>query len=194
MDYEKALACEEALAELRFHRFGAEWIEILDEAITPIIENEKRKKHKAERKVCVMYDDYKPTTEIQKAITAIMTGSKFHLIAHEEVGRRNLEVSDLVHAVEHAEDEDKLNELVKDMQEVAQDRRVAKNFAELSKPIHDFKTKHPKAVEDLKKLHGELNRIEQSILTRRYYPREKTAMEVAFESILEKQQKEEETL
>lgn len=187
MDYELALACEQAIIQIKQGIDISQNIAVIEEAMMPIIENEKMKQLKRNKNINFAYANFEPHREISKAIAALSNGAAYHKTATEEVRRRNLETTDIMHAIELTDPTDEqLLEFGRELKEITKYRRIAKNFIELSEPIIGFIEKHPAAFEDLKKVQSEIQKTENVIKNRTYTPREKTSMEVAFESLNEK--------
>src|SRR5690606_32205771 len=94
---------------------------------------------------------------------------------------------DILHALELCDlTEEQTNKYGADLASIRKDRRIAKNFAEMTMPIVAFNGKYPNLSKDLRKLASDIQKLESDIKSRKYYPRELTSMEVAFMSIQEK--------
>lgn len=184
MNYEIALQVEQAIADLKDQLGENESLALIENSIKPIIENEKDKEFKRIRELeTYSYAKYFiPDREIMKAINALTNGKSNYLSACEEVAYYDKETQDYLHGIEMFElGEDESAGLLEELKEIRIKRRTAKDFAALTKPIHDFVEANAEFVKKLSKLHGDIIKIKNQMETRKYTPRTKTRFEEAFE-------------
>lgn len=183
---------EFALTKLKERDISPE-LEIVESFIAPIIEKEKMKQFKRERGLKWSWNNYDPKIQLGRAIQALSPCETLLEEALYEVKKLDEETQDILHALEFdilGEDRD---EMVDELVEIRQKRRVAKDFAEMIKPMVAFSKKHKNLIKELGQMHADLNNISDSLETRRYYPRVKTVLEEAFASAEKVKHKEEES-
>ena len=178
--YNEALDVEEALYKL-MDKDKSKEISLVFDFLHPIIENEKEKEFKRQRRMKTSWKDYVPHIEIAKACNATKSAVNFYKEAVDELHKYDQETQDLLHALELTYiSEEQYSEIAKDLQEIRRYRRKAKNFIEAVEPIRNFAEENEVLIQKMCKVSGEVNKITNSINERRYYPRIRTSLEDSF--------------
>ncbi|PEM57624.1 hypothetical protein [Bacillus wiedmannii] len=88
---------------------------------------------------------------------------------------------DILHALEFLSDEEiDKPKLMDDLTVIRRQRRVAKDYLELSKPLHGIVTRYEGLKGDMKNAVNEIKKVKQYQSNRMYTPRKLTGLEEAF--------------
>ncbi|TYS60494.1 hypothetical protein FZC76_21730 [Sutcliffiella horikoshii] len=185
MNRDQAYELERLLSELEKYdyTFIKPKITRVKEIVQPIIINEKEKESKDRLKLKFSYNKFTPSTEVQRAIGALSNSIAFYEEAGRDIATIQRKQQDILHALELTDlDDVKLNELMKELQEIRILRRVAKNFQEALEPLYHYATKNRHIVKELGRIHNEIMLLQKNIADKKYHVREKTALAEAFEN------------
>ena len=109
--------------------------------------------------------------------------------AYEDVGRYNLETSDLLHLLELTEmTEEELLQTTRKLQDIQKKRRIAKDYQQMMVPMVELLDKHKPFLKELGKVNIEIKKIEDTLNNRTYTPRALTDIETAFREAEAKKQ------
>lgn len=107
-------------------------------------------------------------------------GSKFKEV-EDELKVLQATQEDILHALEFLSDEEIDKEkLVDDLTTVRKQRRIAKDYLELSKPLYEIVTSYTGLRTDMKDAVNEIRKVKQYQSNRMYTPRKLTGLEEAF--------------
>jgi hypothetical protein len=155
----------------------------ISQIFDPVYESAKRKSdNKKYDKIKFSYMNFSPSVEISKAINVFSGAAALYEIAVSDLEAFDKITQDILHAVEMAElTEEEKNSLFDELREVRQKRRICKNFLEQCKELYEFAKGNKQLTKHLQSIASNVGKIKEAIETRKYYPRELTALEAAFE-------------
>lgn len=116
--------------------------------------------------------------------------------SYDEVGICDRTQNDLLHAIEFLtpNEEEKLLGLSKDLKEIREMRRSAKDFNEITQPLASFVARNKRFVTELKQVFKETREVQDRLDQRTYTPRELTTMEQAFAEALTTEESEDKSI
>ena len=94
---------------------------------------------------------------------------------YKEIGRKNYETQDFLHALEFVELEDR-DEFIKEFREMRLERRRMKNQNKLLEPLYDFIEDNKQLKSQLSNIKKEIEKLEKIVSNQRYTPRERDEM------------------
>lgn len=179
---ELAFEAEKAIERLRDREDIQDELTIVRAFLTPIIENEREKEFKEKLHITTSYKKFAPTKEISKIINVLNNSIHHYQSAQEDIKKYQRGQQDILHAFELTDlSDEELMEYTKELRELRMLRRQAKNFVETLEPLYQFSLKNKTLINNLKKVNSEIDKVKTSVDSRKYYVREKTTLQQAFE-------------
>lgn len=158
------------------------------ELLTPIIEAEKQKAFRKQRKLKYSWGNFDVVSRVQTMTNDLKSITKYHEEALEELRVYDNETQDILHALEFLENTDEeMKKMSEELAEIRKNRRKAKDFIELSTYLCEFANQNKQAVNKLAEASRNTKACVAKLERRTYTPREKTALAVAFEKLKEQE-------
>jgi hypothetical protein len=146
--------------------------EVFDYYLQEYEENKHKNEDKKKDKKGVSFGGYNLSVEIPRIVTSLTRVSVQKEKAEEEIELHNQSIQDILHVFELLElTEEELIEYGQQLTDIRKQRRIAKDFVDLSKPLCEFVMKNKSSIEDLKKLQGTLQKDMDAKEKRTYTPR-----------------------
>lgn len=191
MERDKLYEAEHILSELENSKAPLESIQKLKEIFNPLFEKEREKEYKEKLKIeKYSWSNFDPHQQLQIAVQNLSSVMTYHYEAKAEEEKFHDATQDLLHAFELTEptDED-LIELGKELRTLRKQRRKTKDFLTLTEPLFNFVVKNKQLIKELGQVQGEMTRISKTLDGRKYYTKEKTSLQEAFDKAKENEKK-----
>ena len=181
---------DETLKELEKYNYSyiQSKVGTIRELLSPIIEAEKQKSFRVQRKLKYSWGSFDIVSRVQTMTNDLKSITKYHEEALEELRVYDNETQDILHALEFLENTDEeMKKMSEELAEIRKNRRKAKDFIELSTYLCDFADQNRQAVNKLAEASRNTKACFAKLERRTYTPREKTALAVAFEKLKEQE-------
>lgn len=190
MNTEDVEKLDETLKELEKYNYPhiQSKVGTIRELVTPIIEAEKQKSFRRQRKLKYSWGNFDVVSRVQTMTNDLKSITKYHEEALEELRVYDNETQDILHALEFLENTDEeMMKMSEELADIRKNRRKAKNFIELSTYLCEFANQNRQAVNKLAEASRNTKACVAKLERRTYTPREKTALAVAFEKLKEQE-------
>lgn len=180
---------EQLLFELKNSNAPQEIVQKLQEIFEPMFVKEREKEYKEKLEIDKFsWNCFNPQRQMQTVVSTLNSIITFHQEAKLEEDKYHDATQDLLHAFELTDpsDEEIIN-LGKELIALRRQRRKTKDFLMLTEPLFNFVIKNRNLVKELGQVQGEMTKITQTLNGRRYYTKEKTSLQEAFDQAKERQ-------
>lgn len=128
------------------------------------------------------YGRSNPMSETSRCLNALCNTIALYGFAEEDVKLANKQQEDILHAIELLDEDDiDMQEMLEDLKVIRKQRRNAKDYLELAKPLHRVAIQYEVIRKDLSKALKEIQKIQLLHVNRTYTPRAINSLEVVFD-------------
>jgi len=182
MNRDEAYEAELILKTLRLEPQIADQVNRVLEIFQPVFDNEREKEKRAKFRLSESYRQQDPIALVQKCIQALHNIVHLYESAQKDIAQCERLTQDHLHALELLSlSDEEINEIAKELQEIRKERRKAKDYIQIAQDLYAFATNNRNLAKQLTGIAGEMTSCRAQLAQRKYVPREKTAMQVAFE-------------
>ncbi|MRS25876.1 hypothetical protein [Bacillus sp. RIT694] len=182
MDYEISVSKLEGVLSLgKMTSKAKEDIQEVIDMMNEVLEKQQVRDRAGELGLQTFYNKAYIEKDLMNSMNAFCSHPKGYEMACDDLKKMQGMQEDILHMLELFEDDDEtLMNHMKDLVVIRKQRRLAKDYMELTKPIKVLISKYPNIGKELKQCLKNVREVQEQIRTRKYTPRELTAMEEAF--------------
>lgn len=185
MDYEKMVSKLESVLSLgKMNSKAKEDIQEVIDMVNEVLEKQQIRDRASELGLQTFYNKTFIEKDLMNSMNAFCNHPKGYEMACDDLKKMQGMQEDILHILELFDgDDDTLVKHMKDLVVIRKQRRLAKDYMELTKPIKVLISKYPNIGKEIKQCLKSVREVQEQIRTRKYTPRELTAMEEAFKKL-----------